>query len=375
MIMPFNDCYKDRTVLITGHAGFKGSWLALWLKHLGARVVGYSLLPHSEKRLYEVINLHSLIDDDLIADINNSVALNSFFNKHHPDIVFHLAAQPLVLLSYICPIDTYETNVIGTLKVLEAARFTPSVKAFVNVTTDKCYENMEKDEGYIEDDPLGGFDMYSSSKGCSEILSAAYRRSYLNSHNPTTPNSHTFCLATARAGNVIGGGDWAKNRLIPDCIKSILQKKNVHIRKPLATRPWQFVLEPLAGYLRLGQKMLEDGNFYAQSYNFGPDPHSVLNVATVAQSVAKLWGCNNSQIVLNQSDPALHEATLLQLNSEKAARQLDIKPVYTATTAISQTVQWYKDFYSGSCDMATYCLKQIDEFTACARNKGLKWSL
>ena len=244
--MSFNNIYADKTVLITGHSGFKGSWLSLWLKQMGAKVVGYSLLPDTEKRLYDVLDLEHTLNDSLIADIRDEKTLKSYFGKHNPDIVFHLAAQPIVRFSYIEPVLTYDTNVIGTLKVLEAARQTPSVKAFVNVTTDKCYENKERKEGYREDEPFGGYDMYSSSKGCSEILSSSYRRSFLKDGKP-------FALATARAGNVIGGGDWAKDRLIPDCIRAFQKNETVFIRNPLSTRPWQLVLEPLAGYLRLGR--------------------------------------------------------------------------------------------------------------------------
>ena len=220
--MAFNNIYKGKTVLVTGHAGFKGGWLSFWLRKLGAKVVGYSLLPDTEERFYDVLNLGKVLDDSLIADIRDEKTLNTYFAKHNPDIVLHLAAQPIVRLSYTEPVLTYDTNVMGTLKVLEAARKTPSVKAFVNVTTDKCYENVEKKEGYRENEPFGGYDMYSSSKGCSEILSASYRRSFLTDGKP-------YALATARAGNVIGGGDWAKDRLIPDCIKAFQKNETVAI--------------------------------------------------------------------------------------------------------------------------------------------------
>lgn len=363
--MAFNNVYAGKTVLVTGHAGFKGSWLAFWLKQLGAKVVGYSLLPDTEKRLCVVLDLENILDDSLIADIRDEEQLEAFFSKHNPDIVFHLAAQPIVRLSYSAPVETYETNIIGTLKVLEAARKTSSVKAFVNVTTDKCYENKEKKEGYKEDEPFGGYDMYSSSKGCAEILSSSYRRSFLEKGKP-------FALATARAGNVIGGGDWAKDRLIPDCIKAFQKNETVFIRNPLATRPWQLVLEPLAGYLRLGQKLLEDGAKYAQGYNFGPEMNKDIKVCEVAQMVADVWG--NGKVEVGNAD-GLHEANLLQLNIEKAEKELGVKPIYTAQEAISKTTEWYKAYYSGNKDMVKYCQDQIDEFVKTAQSKNIEWSL
>src|SRR5574344_469085 len=291
--MAFNNIYKNKTVLITGSNGFKGCWLALWLKMLGAKVVGYSLRPNTKYFLYDILKLNEVLDDNIIADIRDTKKLESYFAKHTPDIVFHLAAQPIVRLSYDEPVETYETNVVGTLKVLEVARKTPSVKAFVNVTTDKCYENKEKKAGYTEDEPMGGYDMYSSSKGCSEILTSSYRRSFLMDGKP-------FALATARAGNVIGGGDWAKDRLIPDCIRSFEKGEIVSIRNPYSTRPWQLVLEPLAGYLRLGQLLLEKGPQYAQGYNFGPEMNKDMKVCEVAKKVAEIWG--NGKVEVGQGD-------------------------------------------------------------------------
>lgn len=360
----FGNIYQNKTVLVTGHAGFKGSWLAFWLKQLGAKVVGYSLLPDTENRLYDVLDLADVLDDSLIADIRNEEQLAAYFAKHNPDIVFHLAAQPIVRLSYSEPVETYETNVIGTLKVLEAARKTSSVKAFVNVTTDKCYENKEKKEGYREDEPMGGYDMYSSSKGCSEILTSSYRRSFLTEGKP-------FALGTGRAGNVIGGGDWAKDRLIPDCVKAFQQNETVFIRNPLATRPWQHVLEPLAGYLRLGQKLLEEGTKYATGYNFGPEMNKDVKVCEVAQKVSEVWGCGRVEV--GKAD-GLHEANLLQLNIEKADKELGVRPIYSAEEAIAKTTLWYKAFYENKTDMIEYTKKQIDEFINAARAKGLEWS-
>lgn len=361
----FNNIYKNKTVLITGHAGFKGSWLAFWLTLLGAKTVGYSLLPDTESCLYDVLHLSDLLAGNSIADINDENTLNTFFAAHKPDIVFHLAAQPLVRLSYKEPLKTYQTNVIGTLNVLEAARKTPSVKAFINITTDKCYENKEKQEGYREDEPLGGYDMYSSSKGCSEILTSSYRRSFLSGGKP-------FSLASARAGNVIGGGDWSQDRLIPDCIRAFRQGRTVTIRSPFATRPWQFVLEPLAGYLRLGQLLLEKGAPYAQGYNLGPEMNKDMKVYEVAQKTAEVWGSGKVEV---KNGDGLHEAKLLQLNIEKAEKELGIKPVYTAEEAIIKTTQWYKVFYEAKTDMRVYTQRQIEEFVSAARQKHLEWSL
>ena len=362
----FNNVYKNRRVLITGHAGFKGAWLAFWLKQLGAKVYGYSLLPDTNPRMYEVLGLNNLLDGDMIADIRDAETLNKYFQSVQPEIVFHLAAQPIVRLSYSEPVETYTTNVIGTLNVLEAARKTESVRAFVNVTTDKCYENKEKKEGYKEDEPFGGYDMYSSSKGCSEILSSSYRRSFLTDGKP-------FALATARAGNVIGGGDWAVDRLIPDCIRAFKNGETVSIRNPFATRPWQLVLEPLAGYLRLGQMLFEHGSQYATGYNFGPEMNADVRVAAVAQMVAEFWG-DGAKVSVGSGD-GLHEATLLQLNIEKADRELGVKPVYDAKTAIEKTTAWYRAFYNRNVDMVQFTISQINDFVKFAQDKEIKWSL
>lgn len=354
MSVMFNDIYQGKKVLVTGAAGFKGTWLCLWLKRLGAQVAGYSLLPDTAERMADAVCLGERVDSLCIADIRDAARLQEYFAEQQPEIVFHLAAQPLVRLSYSEPLLTYETNVIGTLRVLEAARATASVRAFVNVTTDKCYENVEKAEGYTEDEPMGGYDMYSSSKGCSELLTASYRRSFLEGGKP-------FALASARAGNVIGGGDWSADRLIPDCIRAFRKGETVHIRNPHATRPWQHVLEPLSGYLRLGQKLLEDGAAYAEGFNFGPADDGVMHVSEVAARVAELWG-RGSRVVVD-APAALHEATLLQLNAAKAARRLGWRPTYTTDEAIRATVAWYAAYDERSADMGDLTLAQIREFS------------
>lgn len=354
------DIYKGKKVLITGHTGFKGSWLTLWLNFLGANVVGYSLPPSTEPSLFNVLDLKNKCKS-VFGDIRDRESLKKVFEEEKPEIVFHLAAQPIVRLSYSEPVETYETNVIGTLNVLEASRNCSSVKAFVNVTTDKCYENKEINRGYKEDEPMGGYDMYSSSKGCVEIMSSSYRRSFLQ-------GADSYVMATARAGNVIGGGDWAIDRLIPDCVRFINKNEPIEIRNPIAVRPWQHVLEPLSGYLLLGQKLLEEGEKFAQGFNFGPNQESVLTVADVAQMVVESYG--KGEVFIHKKDE-LHEANLLMLDIEKAKEVLGWSPVYNAGEAIMHTVEWYKKFYNGEA-MLDFTLWQIQNYQDRLNYKGEK---
>lgn len=346
----FKNIYNGKKVFLTGHTGFKGSWLALWLTKLGAEVCGYSLAPNTQPSMFEELNIQDKITKSVFGDILDDVLLEKTMNEFQPDIVFHLAAQPLVRLSYAEPVLTYKTNVIGSLNVLEAARKCASVKAFVNVTTDKCYENKEVNRGYREDEPMGGYDMYSSSKGCVEILSSSFRRSFLKDG---------YALGTARAGNVIGGGDWALDRLIPDCVRSINKGIDIEIRNPIAVRPWQHVLEPLSGYLLLGQKLLEDGQKYADGFNFGPNEDSVLTVAEVSKMAAEYYG--KGKVFVGEPSP-LHEAGLLMLNIEKAEKILNWTPTLTAKEAIKNTVDWYRHFYDKDTDMYEFTMKQINEY-------------
>lgn len=340
--------FYGKRVLLTGHTGFKGAWLTLWLRKMGAEVCGFSLAANTEPSMFVALGLGDGIKS-VIGDIRDRAALAAAFNGFKPEIVFHLAAQPLVRLSYAEPDLTYETNVMGTLRVLEAARACGTVKAFVNITTDKCYENKEVARGYVEDDPMGGFDPYSSSKGCVELLSASYRRSFLQ---------NGFALATARAGNVIGGGDWARDRLLPDCVRALVAGKKIEIRNPAAVRPWQHVLEPLSGYLLLARRLFEDGAEYAAGYNFGPAADSVLTVAEVARLAVENFG--RGEVVVHKKDD-LHEANLLMLNIEKAARALNWHPRWSAAAAVRETVGWYRRFYAGD-DMRAFSLAQIDKF-------------
>lgn len=348
----FNNIYENKKVFLTGHTGFKGSWLALWLTQLGAKVCGYSLAPNTEPSMFKELYIKNKIEKNVIGDILDNTLLEKVMIEFQPDIVFHLAAQPLVRLSYYEPVLTYETNVIGTLNVLEAARKCKSVRAFVNITTDKCYENKEINRGYKEDEPMGGYDMYSSSKGCVEIMSSSYRRSFLQ-------NDDAYAMATARAGNVIGGGDWALDRLIPDCIRAINNNEKIEIRNPIAVRPWQHVLEPLSGYLLLGEKLLESGKKYAEGFNFGPNEDSVLKVSDVVRQVIEFYG--KGEVFVHKKDN-LHEAGLLMLNIEKAKQILNWSPAYTPEQAIEKTVEWYKHFYDNDIDMYEFTLKQISEY-------------
>jgi CDP-glucose 4,6-dehydratase len=344
----FNNVYVNKKVFITGVSGFKGSWLSLWLNSLGANVLGYSLEPDTNPSMFYELKIENKIQN-VFGNILDVEKLEKTMFDFQPDIVFHLAAQPLVRLSYSEPVLTYQTNVIGTLNVLEAAKKSKSIKAFVNITTDKCYENKEISTGYKEDEPMGGYDMYSSSKGCVEIMSSSYRRSFLQDG---------YAMATARAGNVIGGGDWSADRLIPDCIKSIIQSENINIRNPKATRPWQHVLEPLSGYLKLGQLLLEYGSKYAEGFNFGPKLTDILPVEEIAQLVVQNYGYGTINI---EKKDNLHEAKLLILDIEKVYKVLGWKPTYNIYQAIEKTVQWYKQFYKGE-DMFNFTLKQIKEF-------------
>ncbi len=353
----FNNIYRNKRIFLTGHTGFKGSWLALWLAKLGAEVCGYSLAPNTKPSMFEELNISNKISKSIIGDILDSENLEKAISDFSPEIIFHLAAQPLVRLSYSEPVLTYQTNVIGTLNVLEAARKCSSVSAFVNVTTDKCYENKEVQRGYREDEPMGGYDMYSSSKGCVEIMSSSYRRSFLK---------NGYAMATARAGNVIGGGDWALDRLIPDCIRGINSGIDIEIRNPIAVRPWQHVLEPLSGYLLLGQKLLEEGQKFADGFNFGPREESVLTVAEVAKKVTEFYG--RGRVVVGEASP-LHEAGLLMLNIEKAKKVLGWTPTYSADDAIKSTVEWYKKFYSQQERMLDFTIKQIEDY-----EESVKWN-
>jgi len=337
----FNNIYKNKKVLVTGHTGFKGSWLSLWLLELGANVIGYSLEPPTQPNLFETLSLNKKLIH-IIGDVRDEKKLSSVFKKYQPEFVFHLAAQPLVRLSYAEPKLTYETNIMGTINVLEAIRKTDSVRVCVVITTDKCYENKEWIYGYREIDPMGGYDPYSSSKACAELIVSAYRNSFLNPKD--YGKIHNIALSSVRAGNVIGGGDWGEDRLIPDCVKTLSKNKIINIRNPQATRPWQYVLEPLSGYLLLGSKMYKYGKKYSSSWNFGPNDNDIITVEEIVKSVIKNWG-NGDYKADTSNQP--HEAGLLKLDISKARTFLGWKPVYNIYKTIERTISWYKKFYNG----------------------------
>jgi CDP-glucose 4,6-dehydratase len=347
--------WKGKKVFITGHTGFKGSWLSMWLNMLGAKVSGYALTPPTNPSLFELCSISELIDSN-IGDIRDIVLLHNIINRIQPEIIFHLAAQPLVRDSYKIPVETYAINVMGTVNLLEAVRQCPSVRAVVNVTTDKCYENKEWDWGYRENEPLGGYDPYSNSKACSELVTSAYRNSYFN---PQNYQEHGVGIATARAGNVIGGGDWAADRLIPDIIKAVMNDETVKIRSPYAIRPWQHVLEPLSGYLLLAQKLSENGPEYSGGWNFGPNDSDAKKVQWIVQKICSIWGASASYEIDKGNHP--HEATFLKLDCSKAKNRLAWLPRWDLEQAINKIIEWNRAYYRQE-DLRKISLQQIEEY-------------
>lgn len=351
----FNNFYAGKRVLITGHTGFKGSWLSIWLYELGAEVVGVGLEPYTEKDNFVLSGIGSKIYADLRADIRDAQAMQRIFDTYQPEIVFHLAAQPLVRYSYEEPVMTWETNVMGTIHVMEAFRKCFSAKVAVMITTDKCYENHEQHHAYTEDEPMGGYDPYSSSKGADEIAISSWRRSFMN---PAEYAKHGKSIASARAGNVIGGGDWAKDRIIPDCIRAIEANEPIKIRNRHAVRPWQHVLEPLRGYMMLAQKMWESPTEYCEGWNFGPKMDVVVPVWDVANDLVELYG---KGLLIDQTDPnAAHEANLLMLDSSKAFTRLNWCPYLRTMESIALTVDWYKRYRDN--DVFELCVDEIKMF-------------
>jgi CDP-glucose 4,6-dehydratase len=348
----FKNFWKGRRVFITGHTGFKGSWLCIWLSMLGAKVTGYALQPPTTPSLFRLCRVDQLVKS-VAADVRDLPALKRAMRAARPEIVFHLAAQPIVRESYKVPVETFATNVLGTVNVLEAARQCPSVKAIVNVTTDKVYEmrNAERvtRNAYTEADPLGGHDPYSSSKACSELVVQAYRRSY------------GMNVATARAGNVIGGGDWAADRLVPDFVRSILKGEKLAIRNPRAVRPWQHVLEPLAGYLLLAEKLYRHPGEYASAWNFGPEKKDAKPVEWLAKKLCALWGARAGYALDRGKHP--HEAGFLLLDAGKAKKELGWRPKWDIATAIAKIVDWTKAYRSGQ-DLRAVCYRQIEEYAS-----------
>lgn len=347
--------WQNKRIFLTGHTGFKGSWLSLWLQSMGAQVVGYALASSTNPSLFELTDVAKGMTN-IIGDIRDLAHLKTVFAEHQPEIVIHMAAQPLVRYSYVEPVETYSTNVMGVVNLLEAVRATPSVKAVVIVTTDKCYENLEWDWGYRENEAMGGFDPYSSSKGCAELVTAAYRNSYFH---PEKYATHGVAIATARAGNVIGGGDWSEDRLIPDIMRAISQGKPVSIRNPHATRPWQHVLEPLSGYLVLAEKLYTEGTCYAEGWNFGPYDADAKPVQWIVEKLTQSWGKGASWVLDGSDHP--HEAHYLKLDCSKAKARLNWLPRWHLDYALENIVEWQRAHLNNG-DMKALTLRQITKY-------------
>lgn len=340
----FTEIYRNKKVLITGHTGFKGSWLSLWLTELGANVIGYSLNVPTQPSLFEAIRMKDKVIH-IIGDVRDEKHLMTVFEEYQPEFVFHLAAQPLVRMSYKEPKLTYETNIMGTVNLLECVRKTKSVRVCIIVTSDKCYENKEWFYGYREIDPLGGYDPYSSSKACAEMVTSAYRNSFFNPKD--YGKIHNVSLSSVRAGNVIGGGDWAEDRIIPDCIKALSQNKQIILRHPLSIRPWQYILDPLGGYLILSTLMFKEGHRYSDAYNFGPDNANIITVENLTNLVIQCWGSGNYECE-KESLNSPYETQLLKLDITKVQTMLNWNPVYNINESVERTIHWYKSFYNGA---------------------------
>lgn len=354
LVMPASGFWRNKRVLITGHTGFKGAWLSLWLEHLGARVVGVALPPATRPSLFEAARIGERIESTF-GDIRDAAFVARTIAAAEPEVIFHLAAQSLVRASYSAPVATYETNVMGTIHVLEAARTTPSVRAIVNVTSDKCYENREWPWPYRETEAMGGYDPYSSSKAASEIVTAAWRRSFFSAASPPVG------LATGRAGNVVGGGDWAEDRLVPDCMRALAADRVIDIRFPGAVRPWQHVLEPLCGYLLLAQRLWEEPAKYAEAWNFGPADEDAKPVSWVVSEITSLWGDGAAWRLVGGKQP--HEATYLRVDASKARSGLNWRPRLPLSECLAWTVDWYRGMNAGEA-AAGLTLAQIKRYEA-----------
>lgn len=343
--------WKGKKVFLTGHTGFKGSWLSLWLQDMGAVVKGYALEPNTKPNLFTEAKVGQNMDSE-IGDIRDLNQITSSMVSFNPDVLIHMAAQPLVRLSYQEPVLTYATNVMGTVNVLEAARKCSKLKAIVSVTTDKCYENKEWAWGYRENEPMGGHDPYSSSKGCAELVTAAYRKSFFNENN-------SAFLASARAGNVIGGGDWSDDRLIPDILKAFEKNEPVIVRNPMATRPWQHVLEPLSGYLVLAQHLYEEGGEFAEGWNFGPKDEDCKPVSWILDKIVVKWGKGAAWELDKNNNP--HEAGYLKLDCSKAAMQLNWRPKWNLEDTLESIINWHQHYLSGK-NIKEQCLLEIAKY-------------
>ena len=350
------DIYQGKTVLITGHTGFKGSWLAVWLESLGGKVVGYSLDPPTDPSIFRATGLSNRIVD-IRGDILDCDKIFKTIKKYRPEYIFHLAAQPLVRHSYKNPLETFTINIIGTANVLESIRKSQYSTTCLCITSDKCYENREWDYAYRENDSLGGYDPYSASKAAAEIVIASYRKSFFSQGKENSRVS----LSSARAGNIIGGGDWAEDRIVPDCVRALAKGKPIEVRAPHSTRPWQFVLDPLFGYLSLASKMKEDPERYAEAWNFGPDHSNAVDVQTLTEKILAAWGKGTWKDISDNKN-APHEAGHLMLDTAKSMVKLGWKPVYDIDDAIQKTMEWYRNYYSGKNDMYDFSFQQIESY-------------
>ena len=363
--MPFSDIYKGKTVLVTGHTGFKGGWLTLWLKNLGANVIGLSLEPQNEYNFFNSTNLQKIIDDRRI-DIKNLQSLNNIINSIQPDFVFHLAAQALVRKSYLNPIETWQTNLLGTVNVLESLKNIRKKSACVLITSDKCYKNKEWVWGYREDDQLGGADPYSASKAAAELAINSYIKSFFGKDKPY------IRISSARAGNVIGGGDWSKDRIVPDCVKAWSKGDLVKLRSPNSTRPWQHVLEPISGYLELGNHLYKDELFHGESFNFGPKSGDNYSVEKLVQKMSFYW---DKVLWENSSDKDQpYESGLLKLNCDKALLKMKWESNLSFEDTLRFTIEWYKNFYDFKDCMREKSIEQINEYCKIAKKSSISWA-
>ena len=364
----FDGIFEGKTVLVTGHTGFIGSWLTLWLNHLGANVIGYSLNPPTNPSLFDILNFDNEVTN-VISDIRDKDKLFETVKKYEPEFVFHLAAQSLVRYSYENPLDTFEVNVLGTANVLEVLRFSPSVKVALIMTSDKCYDNKINDHAHVEDDPMGGIDPYSASKGAAELITSSYKHSFFDT------SDDKISISTIRAGNILGGGDWAKDRIVPDCMRAWSKNEIVEIRSPNATRPWQHVLEPLSGYFALGQQLYSQENINGESFNFGPSAQHSHTVEDILKDMSQYWNIKDlSKGYQITDDIKFHEAGLLKLNCDKALFYLKWLPTLSYKEFIDFTGSWYFNFYKSQMDMLDFTLSQIDEYEQIAAEKGIQWT-
>jgi CDP-glucose 4,6-dehydratase len=367
----FNGIFKNKTVFVTGHTGFIGSWLVLWLQSLGAKVIGYSLEPPTKPSLFETLSLENEITH-IIGDIQDKQNLSDNIEKHKPEIVIHLAAQSLVRASYEDPSETFQTNILGAVNILDSIRKLDYVKACVIMTSDKCYQNLNSNHFHKETDPLGGNDPYSASKGAAEIITNSFRNSFFNTEKNHDKNTG---IASVRAGNVIGGGDWARDRIIPDCITALTTEKKIRVRNSSSIRPWQFVLEPISGILWLSSKLYTNPKTYSTAWNFGPNQTNKITVEKIVQNIIKIWNRGDWVDVSKESKDQSIESVSLLLDSTKALNSLEWKTIYSLETTINETISWYKSYYNNHVSMRELSINQIEQYSKKANQMNIAWAI